>query len=208
MRWRCRLFMQACSSLDFGRQVRFRPHGLRAGEFHLFHRISEQARQSPANCSSSVSKSSSLAYSMMTLPRPLWSSMRTLRPRARWSCSWTSRTLGSMGGLGFGFLFGGLFGVKEALDVVLGLANRKRKSDNALGRLFHLFGVFEGQQGTSMTETELAGFDAGLDGGGKRRRRKKLATVARSLPVRAPSAPGSCGIRGRGVRRLGPAPWG
>jgi phosphopantetheine adenylyltransferase len=29
----------------------------------------------PANCSSSVSKSSSFAYSMMTLPRPLWSSM-------------------------------------------------------------------------------------------------------------------------------------
>ena len=33
VRWRCRLFMQACSSLDFGRQVRFRPHGLRVENF-------------------------------------------------------------------------------------------------------------------------------------------------------------------------------
>jgi len=38
---------------------------------------------SPASCSRSVSKSSSLAYSMMTLPRPWWSSIWTFRPRAR-----------------------------------------------------------------------------------------------------------------------------
>ena len=50
--------------------------------------------RSPASCSRSVSKSARSAYSMMTLPRPLWSSMRTLSPRARCSRSAISRTLG------------------------------------------------------------------------------------------------------------------
>ena len=88
---------------------------------------------------------------MMTRPRPVWSSIWTLRPRAR--CN------------RLGVLFGSLFGVQEALDVGFGLANGKRKTDYVLGDLFHLFRVFEDHKGASVTEAEFAGFDEGLHGG-------------------------------------------
>ncbi len=66
-----------------------------------------------------------------------------------------------MGDAGLGS-FLALFGVHEALNVGLSLANRKRKFDDALGCLLDLLGVLEGQQGAGVAEAELAGLDAGL----------------------------------------------
>ena len=68
--------------------------------------------------------------------------------------------------LGLGLLLGSALGMQQALNVGLGLANRKRKSDDTLGSLLDFLGGFEGKQRTGVAEAELAGLDAGLDGGG------------------------------------------
>ena len=117
---------------------------------------------SPVSRSSSASKSSKRAYSMITLPRPLWSSIVTFNPSARCSCSCASRTLGSMGGSALGSFFALAAGVDQPLHVVLGLAHRHGKRRNALRRLFHLLGMFKGQQRARVAKGQFAGLDTGL----------------------------------------------
>src|ERR1700691_4034298 len=55
--------------------------------------------------------------------------------------------VGVDGGSWFGVFLAGLFWVQEALNVGFRLANRKRKSNDALGCLFDFLGVFEGKKG-------------------------------------------------------------
>ncbi len=108
---------------------------------------------SPISRSMSASKSSNRPYSMMTLPRPLWSSIVTLKPRALCSCSCASRTLGSTAFSAFGSFLAFAAWVDKALHVALGLPHRHGKCGNALRSLFHLLGVFQRKQGASVAET-------------------------------------------------------
>src|ERR1035437_3002598 len=71
--------------------------------------------------------------------------------------------VGVDGRLGFGLLLDGALRMQKTLDVVFRLANRKRKCKDALRCLFHLFGVFEGEQGARVAKTQLARLNAVLN---------------------------------------------
>lgn len=70
--------------------------------------------------------------------------------------------IGVDGRLRLGIFLSGALGMEESLNVILCLANRKRKSGNSLGCFLDLLGVLKGQQGASMTEAEFARLYASL----------------------------------------------
>ena len=101
---------------------------------------------------------------MITLPRPLWSSMVTFRPSSRCSVSFIFAHIGIDHRLRLGRLRGA-FGVEDVLDHGFRLANRKRKCDDLLRDLFQIGVVLQRQQGARVAEGQLARFDLRLQTG-------------------------------------------
>src|SRR5208337_2613733 len=154
-RWRCRLFFQSCSSWDFGRQMRFAPGSqayrklINTGPSFSRQLLEQQVEVFQPGV---FDDDFAVAVVVFNVDFEAQGALQAVLDFA---------DVGVDGRLGFRILLCGLFGMQKALDVVLCLANRKRTSDDSLGYLLHIFGVFEAQQRTSVAEAELAGLDAG-----------------------------------------------